>query len=186
MPAKTRKKTEIKKPGPKVRAPETPLFRGTGLSDDDIKRGKVCTTRWVHDAKYAWDRGVAIGRYLEGYKEGVILGVHCRKCGRIMVPPRAFCEWCFVPVDEWVELKDTGTVNTFSLCYVTWDVRRITEPEMPAVIEIDGASKGMGIMHLLGGVDPKKVHIGMKVKAVWKPVAEREGAVTDIRHWEPL
>jgi hypothetical protein len=28
--------------------------------------------------------------------------------------------------------------------------------------------------------------IGMRVKAVWKPEQEREGAITDIRHWKPI
>lgn len=162
------------------------LFEGIGLSDDDIKQGKVLFTRWTHDAKYAWDSGVAIGKYLEGLKQGKILGVECHKCGRKMVPPRMFCEWCFKTIDNWVELQDTGTVNTFSLCYVTWDVKRIKEPLMPAVIEIDGASKGMGIMHHLGEVEPKKVRIGMKVKAVWKKELEREGAITDILYWKPI
>ena len=59
------------------------------------------------------------------------------------------------------------------------------KPELPAVIEIDGASPGMGIMHRLGEVDPKKIRIGMKVKAVWKPAAEREGSITDIKYWKP-
>ena len=161
-------------------------FQGTGLSDDDLKKGKVCTTHWIGDTKYAWDRGIAIGKYLEGLKNGKILGVECHKCGRKMVPPRIFCEWCFKPIDNWIELLDTGTINTFSLCYVTWDVQRIKDPLMPAVIEIDGASKGMGIMHLLGEVDPKKVHVGMKVKAVWKSEKEREGAITDIKYWKPI
>lgn len=163
-----------------------PQFAGTGLQEGDIKKGKVLFTRWKADARYAWDAGVAIGRYLSGLKHGVIWGVRCHKCGRIMVPPRIFCEWCFRNIDEWVQLKDTGSVNTFSLCYVTWDVKRINEPQIPAVIEIDGASTGMGIMHLLGDVDPEKVRIGMRVKAVWKPVGEREGAITDIRYWRPI
>ena len=89
-------------------------------------------------------------------------------------------------MDEYVPLQDTGTVNTFSLCYVTWDVQRITEPEIPVVIEIDGASPLHGIMHLLGEVDPEKVHIGMRVQAVWKPVEKRQGAVTDILYFKPI
>jgi len=164
----------------------TTKFQGVGLSDDDIKKGKVCTTHWIGDTKYAWDQGIAIGKYLEGLKHGKILGVECHKCGRKMVPPRMFCEWCFKTIDGWVELFDTGVVNTFSLCYVTWDVKRVKEPQIPAVIEIDGASKGMGIMHLLGEVNPKKVYIGMKVKAVWKSEKEREGAITDILYWKPI
>jgi uncharacterized OB-fold protein len=65
-------------------------------------------------------------------------------------------------------------------------MQRVKNPIIPAVIEIDGASKGMGIMHLLGEIDPKKVHIGMKVKAVWKSEKEREGAITDIKYWKPV
>lgn len=182
MPAKT-KKTKSRPAAAKA-APE-PLHRGTGLDDKDFKTGKVLTERWTADAKYAWDAGIAISRYLEGLKEGRLIAVRCHECGRTMIPPRAFCEWCFRPVDDWVEVKDTGRVNTFSLCYVTWDVRRIKEPELPAVIEIDGASPGMGIMHHLGEVAPDKIKIGMRVKAVWKPAAEREGAITDIKYWKP-
>jgi len=56
---------------------------------------------------------------------------------------------------------------------------------LPAVIEIDGASKGMGIMHLLGEVKPEDIKIGMKVKAVWKPESERTGSITDIEYFKP-
>ena len=62
---------------------------------------------------------------------------------------------------------------------------RLKEPEIPAVIDIDGASRGMGIMHKLGEVDPKAVKVGMRVRAVWKPATEREGLITDIKYWKP-
>jgi uncharacterized OB-fold protein len=85
-----------------------------------------------------------------------------------------------------MRVQDTGTVNTFSLCYVTWDVQRIKEPEIPAVIEIDGASPLHGIMHMLGEVDPKAVKVGMRVKAVWKPAKDRVGSINDILYFKPL
>lgn len=156
---------------------------GTPLSAEDFEKGKVLT---VHDeprAEYAWDTGVAIGRYLQELKNGRLVGRTCVKCARTLIPPRMHCEWCWRPTDEWVVLKDRGIVNTFSLCYITWDMRKLEEPEIPAVIEIEGASPGHGILHKLGGVDPKKVKIGMKVKAVWKPEAERTGSILDIRYW---
>ena len=62
----------------------------------------------------------------------------------------------------------------------------IKEPETPAVIEIDGASPLHGIMHKLGEVDPQEISIGMRVKAVWKPAEEREGAITDILYFKPI
>ncbi|MGC8786110.1 MAG: Zn-ribbon domain-containing OB-fold protein [Anaerolineae bacterium] len=161
-------------------------FPGVGLRESDFTEKKVLFTEWRPDARYAWDAGVAIGRYLAELKEGRIIGVRCHHCRRTVVPPRIFCEWCFRPMDEWVYLEDHGVVNTFSICYVRWDMERLEEPLIPAVIEIAGASKGMGILHLLGEVDPQKVKIGMKVKAVWKPAAERIGAITDILYFKPM
>jgi uncharacterized OB-fold protein len=161
-------------------------FPGVSLRESDFGEKKVLFNEWSPNAQYAWDVGVAIGRYLAELKEGQLVGVHCNKCQRTVIPPRNFCEWCFRPMDEWVTLPDTGTVNTFSLCYVTWDMKYLTDPEIPAVIDIDGTKPLVGIMHMLGEIDPGDVKIGMKVKAVWKPPEEREGSILDIRYFKPL
>ena len=159
---------------------------GTPLSGDDFKSGRVIAVPYDTKAEYAWDTGQAIGHYLAMLKEGRIVGRECTRCDRVLVPPRMFCERCFRHTDRWVDVKDTGIVNTFSLCYVTWDMKKLTTPEIPAVIEIDGAAPGHGILHMLGDVDPKAVKIGMKVKAVWKAPGEREGRITDIKFWVPV
>ena len=44
----------------------------------------------------------------------------------------------------------------------------------------------MGIMHKLGKVNPKQVRVGMRVRAVWKPAAQRTGSITDILYFEPI
>lgn len=159
---------------------------GAGLRTEDFSEGRICFNTFTPKLEYKWDAGVAIGRYLNGLKKGVLLGRSCKHCGRVLIPPRMFCEWCFKHTSEWITLADTGHVNTFSLCYVTWDMKRLTEPQIPAVIEIDGASKGFGILHLLGEVDPFKIRIGMAVRAVWKPPEARQGAITDIKYFKPL
>lgn len=161
-------------------------FPGTSLREADIRDGKVLSYHDKMLADFAWDTGDAIGRYLAALKEGKILGSHCSHCEKTVVPPRTVCEWCYHPMDHYLPIADTGTVNTFSLCYVTWDVQRIEKPEIPAVIELDGASPLHGIMHKLGDVDPEEVAIGMKVKAVWKPADLRVGAITDIEYFKPL
>lgn len=161
-------------------------FPGTSLSEQDITSGKFLSLHDQLDGKYSWDTGIGIGQYLAALKEGYLLGAYCQHCRKTVIPPRTVCEWCYRPMDSLLPLKDTGTVNTFSLCYVTWDVQRIKEPEIPAVIEINGASPLHGILHKLGEVDPVKVRIGMRVQAVWKPSHEREGAITDILYFKPI
>lgn len=162
------------------------IYDSVYLRTKDFEEGNVLFETWDPNARYAWDVGVAISGYLRGLKAGKLVGRHCPECGRILIPPRMFCEGCFCPTDCWVDLQDTGTIITFSLCYVTWNMMRVKEPQIPAVVEIDGASPGMGIMHLLGEVDPEAVKIGMRVQAVWKPADERTGAITDIAYFKPL
>jgi uncharacterized OB-fold protein len=162
-------------------------FIGPGpqpLSDKEFRKG--IGVDFEVDARYAWDAGIAIGHYLNELKEGKIAARVCYGCNRTLVPPRMFCEQCFRPTDAWTTVQDTGTVNTFSLAYITWDMRELTDPDIPAVIELDGASPGIGIMHKLGEVDPEAVHTGMRVRAVWKPEAQRTGSILDIDHWAPI
>lgn len=162
----------------------------TPLKKKDLGQGRVITAEWKPRLHYAWDNGPAVGRYLAELKEGRIVGKTCNSCGRILLPPRMFCELCWRPTDDWVECGDTGTVNTFCISHVDWKADRLDieggeRPYTPAVIEIDGASPGMGILHFLENVEPKQINIGMKVRAVWKPPEDREGAITDILYFEP-
>jgi len=161
---------------PPVATPATSLsdaeFRSaTGAVDDAI------------GAEYEWDAGVAVGRFLDGLRAGRIMGRECRNCRRVLVPPRMFCERCFRGTDAWVQVENTGVVQTFSICHVSWDMRPLEEPQLPAVIAIDGSDGGF--LHMLGEVAPEDARVGMAVEAVWKPVAERVGSILDIAHFKP-
>ena len=164
-------------------APPTSMLGPTSLSDAQFRSaaGAVDTPL---DVRYAWDPGDAIGAFLDGLRDGRILATTCASCGRTLVPPRAFCERCFRSTDAWMELAAIGTVETFSICHVTWDMRPLDEPELPAVIRIDRSSDG-GFLHKLGEVAPDDVRIGMAVEAVWRPLDDRTGSILDIAYFRP-
>ena len=162
-------------------------FPGEELRTSDVREGKVPTVKHRPDVKFFWSAGVAMSRFLEGLKEGKIVASTCKKCDRIMVPPRAFCEQCFKPAEGYTFVKDTGTINTYSVSFVAGDASRIDKPILVAVIDLDGASEGMGILHVLGEIDDwKQIKFGMRVKAVWKPPEQRSGTITDIEYFKPL
>ena len=161
-------------------------YPGTEIQPNEVAAHKYLFTHYETVLKYSWTSGVAISRFLAGLKEGELWGRRCRKCERSVIPPRMYCEECFRPTDDWVKLGDTGKVNTFSISYVNVDASRRTEPILVSVIEIDGASPDMAILHVLGNVKPDEIKVGMKVRAVWKPATERTGAITDIRYFEPI
>ncbi len=147
---------------------------------------KVTAVPYRPDAKFAWSAGEAMSRFLAELKDGRLIARTCRTCRRVLFPPRMFCEECFRPTDAWTYVKDTGTIETYSISYIDLDARRIEEPVYVGVMSVDGASPKMGLMHYLGEVTPETIRIGMRVKAVWRPPAEREGSVLDIRYWRPL
>jgi uncharacterized OB-fold protein len=166
------------------RPPPLSTLGPTPLTEAAFRRA-IGAVDFEVDARYAWDTGIAVSEFLRGLRRGVILARECRKCRRVLVPSRMFCEQCFRPTDRWVEVADTGTVNTYSICHIRWDMEPLSEPELPAVIEIDGASRGIGIMHKLGQVDPDDLAVGMAVEAVWAPEEERTGSILDIRFFRP-
>lgn len=160
-------------------------YSGEAVESKDIREGKIPTEKFKPKAKFAWSAGKAISKFLEELKNGRIIASTCSKCGRIMVPPRVYCERCFKPTDGWAYLKDTGTINTYSASYLAADATRLTEPIIVAIIDLDGASESMGIIHRIEEVqDWKEIRFGMKVKAVWKPPEERIGAITDIKYFK--
>jgi len=157
--------------------------RGRKLSKEEFKRVPHAIVQ--PRARYAWSAGPAMSRFLEELKHGRIIARRCNRCGRVLVPPRTFCERCFRPTDEWVYLPGTGVIETFSVSYIDTDANRIEEPILIGVIALDGACEHCGLMHYFGEVSPERIHIGMEVEPVWKPKEEREGAITDIRYFRP-
>jgi len=127
-------------------------------------------------------------KFFEGLKQKKILGVRCPSCKRVLVPPRAFCERCFVKTDEWVEVKDEGEVLTMTVTYMKF-TGLPDPPYAVGIVKLDGADTGM--LCFLGGVDLsdwRKVHEifkpGSRVKAVWKE--KPEGKITDILYFKPV
>jgi acetyl-CoA C-acetyltransferase len=160
-----------------------PSPRATPLSDTEFREAPGAVDD-VLDVTYRWDTGEAMGAFLEAMSEGRIVATVCEQCGRTLVPPRKFCERCFRPTDRWTQVPDTGTVQTFSICHVRWDMVPLDPPEIPAVIRLDDTSEG-GFLHKLGEVEPADVRSGMEVEAVWKAAAERQGSILDIAYFRP-
>ena len=159
---------------------------GVELGRKEIETGKVTSVRYRPDAKFAWSAGEAMSRFLAELQEGRMIARTCNGCERVLFPPRMFCEECFRPTDAWVYVRDTGTIETYSISYLDTDARRITEPILVGVVSVDGASPKMGVMHYFGEMTKDEVRIGMRVKAKWKPREERVGSVLDIEYFRPV
>jgi uncharacterized OB-fold protein len=131
--------------------------------------------------------GKAASRFLIGLRDQAHLQASpCERCGKVRVPPRSYCEDCFVPTsDDWVTVGPEGVLRTFSITYAEFP----GYPQPPHVIAYvvpDGADTA--ICNFVRGVDlsdpaeaAKRLAPGVRMRAVFRE--EREALVTDF-HWE--
>ncbi len=133
---------------------------------------------------YTWYVGEYGSRfYVELRDNKKIFGTKCSKCKKVIVPPRNVCAKCFKPVTDWVEVKDTGVVQTLTVVhYAAPAIHPLKAPFAYAVIKLDGADTGF--FHLIAYTYLKKLKAGTKVKAVFRE--ERQGNLLDIQYFKAV
>ena len=102
--------------------------------------------------------------YNEALKQNKLLGLKCRACGALTVPPKMTCRQCAGYDMEIVEVKGSGKIRMFTTVFVGaegW------ESEVPYIIVMVELEEGPWIMGNLEGIDPKTASmelIGKQVK----------------------
>jgi len=110
-----------------------------------------------------------------------LLGTRCPTCGKVYVPPRATCEKHPGPSTEWVPLPGTGTVAGFTVIRYAEPYQPVKPPYVLALIQLDGADSRL--VHVLAGVAPSQVRVGLRVKPVWARATT--STILDLDHFEP-
>jgi uncharacterized OB-fold protein len=149
------------------------------VSEADPVKTIVTPTR----LDYSYTAAGAHAEFLDNISRGVLVGKRCPGCEKVYVPARGNCPRCGIATEESVEVADKGTVTTFCIVRVPSENIDLELPYCAANILLDGSD--MHIMALLHGCTPEDVHIGMRVKAVWKPKEEWEPTFENIRWFTP-
>lgn len=142
--------------------------------------------RW--DLTYDIHLGKTWSRFMTGLQDRRITATRCAACKRVFVPPQAYCESCFEPAEEWLDLAGDGTLEVFTVAWHGF-TGGPTPPYAIGGIRLDGASTLL--MHWVVGIDfddpstvQQQLPLGTRVRAVW--AEERTGQILDIAHFEPV
>jgi len=111
-----------------------------------------------------------------------ILGIKCPKCKIVFVPPRSICGRCLSSLEEWVEVSDKGTLQTYTMVHYASPVQPACTPLIYGIIKLDGADTALG--HMINEVSYENLRVGMRVQAVFKE--ERVGNMLDILYFKPI
>ena len=131
---------------------------------------------------YRYSMGATTSKFFIAIRDHrKIMGIRCPACKVVYVPPRTTCGRCFSQLDEWVEVGDRGTLETYTRVHYSTPVQPVAAPFYYGIIKLDGADTGLA--HLIGGLDGREPKIGMRLQAVFKE--DRQGNMLDISHFRP-
>jgi hypothetical protein len=134
---------------------------------------------------FKWSVGKHGSKFLQELRDNKrIIGIKCPKCGMVYVPPRPLCGQCYVALNDFVPVSNEGEIYVcaivqFGFVDPSTGVQR-PAPYGYAFVKLDGADTC--ITHFLGSVDPEKVKVGARVRAVYEE--NRTGSIMDIKHFE--
>jgi len=101
--------------------------------------------------------------YNEALKKNKLLGLKCKECGAITVPPKMVCQKCTSPDMDIIELGGKGKIVTFTTVNVASEGRQDEVPYIIVLVELD---EGPWIMGNLINGDPNEATIELIGKRV--------------------
>ncbi len=133
------------------------------------------------DIHYRHAAGQTGSEFFRALRDKRLLGRRCPACRRVLLPPRSFCDRCFVATGEWVPIEPEGVLEAFTVV-----AQKFTGlPDPPYVIayaRLRNADTAM--LNYLRGMDlsdigsvVKRLAIGMPIRVVFQD--RPKGRMTD-------
>lgn len=142
---------------------------------------EVRTIHGEWNIPYDYTIGSSAVAFFDGLKDRRILGARCRGCERIFVPPKGFCEFCFIPIEELREVGNKGSITAITIVTAGFRGSRPV-PYAVAYVRLDDATSS--IANFLDTKDlgtgeelPENLRVGARVRAVFSD--SPQGRITD-------
>jgi uncharacterized OB-fold protein len=130
---------------------------------------------------YTRSLGPTLSEFMTGLRRRQILG-GVLSDGTVAVPPPEYDAHTHDPVTELRPVGDEGVVQSWVWVSEPVPGQPLDRPFAFALILLDGADRPL--LHAVAVDSPDQVETGRRVRVRW--AEETVGAITDIRHFEPL
>jgi len=132
---------------------------------------------------YQITAGAQQTQFLHALTERRIVGVRFDGQNQVYVPARGMCPTNGEAPSALVDVAQTGTLTTYCVINIPFEGQRLQPPYVCGAILLDGAD--LPLFHIIAGVSPADVRMGMRVRAVWVDDAELGPTLESIRYFEP-
>lgn len=100
--------------------------------------------------------------FFDKLRDGKLLGLKCKDCGKITCPPQTVCQECGGEYLEVVEMKKSGTIRTFTVIYIPPTGLEDEAPYVVCEVETDDGPWIIGRLDVL----PEKASVELIGKRV--------------------
>ena len=141
---------------------------------------KLLQREFTSSFTFTRSTGPVIGRFLTELRDRKIYGI-VGSDGKVLVPPLEYDPKTFATLEEFVEVEQTGTVQSWCWVKAPREKHLLKKPFAFALIQLEGADTPM--LHMVDAGDESAMSTGMKVKVRWAETTN--GRITDIECFEP-
>jgi uncharacterized OB-fold protein len=93
-------------------------------------------------------------------RERKLMGVKCGKCGAVFVLPRVTCPKCHSVSMDWIELRGTGKLLSYSIVYVSTPEYQSQTPYAVGIVELDEGARLSGVIR---NIKHEELKIGLNL-----------------------
>ena len=93
----------------------------------------------------------------------------CNKCGKVYFPPRLVCAQCGSREFDSIDLKDEGTVETFTVIRVAPSQFAMQVPYALGIVRMEDEVR---LLTQITDCEPEEIEIGMPVKIEFRKISE--------------
>jgi uncharacterized OB-fold protein len=142
------------------------------------QQDKVLNQTFTSGYTYTRSTGPIVGRFLTELRQRKMVGIKGSD-GKVIVPPVEYDPVTAEELSEFVPVKDTGVVQTWSWVKHPRPKHLLQQPFAWALILMDGADTPM--MHMVDAGSEESMATGMRVKVRWAD--EPKGFIDDMAYF---
>lgn len=112
-----------------------------------------------------------------------LMAAKCRKCGKLLVPPRPMCSDCYSKDLEWTKLKGEGKLLTYTVIHVS---PKQFESMIPYAVGIVKLSEGPQLPGMIRNIESDKIKVGMRLRVDFDTTLPLKWPQWARYHFKPL
>jgi len=115
--------------------------------------------------------------------ERKLMAAKCKRCGKLLVPPRPMCTDCYSKDLEWTQLKGEGKLLTYTVIHVS---PKQFESMIPYAVGIVQLTEGPQLPGMIRDIEPDKIRVGMKLRVDFDTALPSEWPQWSRYYFKPL